>query len=211
MSDLTDQLLTLLLVYGYPILFVTVLAGSIGLPLPLSALLVAAGGLAAEEELDVVSVLAAVFAAAVTGDCLSYLLARCAGEAVIRQHGARFGLGPARLSAVRGRLAGGAAFAIFVTRWWLTPLSLPVNVGAALIEYPLFSFAGLSLTGEALYTGGYVGIGYYVGESWTAWSEIVSDSSGLLIGLGFVLVAGLAAWFVWSRDARRSNAPAGRE
>ncbi|MCX6022054.1 MAG: hypothetical protein NTZ05_10060, partial [Chloroflexi bacterium] len=115
MNFSSDQLLTLLLVNGYPILFGVVLAGAIGLPLPLSALLMAAGGLAAEGEFDLPWVVGIVLSAAVLGDCVSFGLARWAGEAIIHRHGKRVGLNAAKLTAARERTAGRTGLAIFLT------------------------------------------------------------------------------------------------
>src|SRR5262245_32463993 len=94
----TDQLLTWLLQYGYPVLFGTVLAGSLGLPIPNNLLILAAGGLAAEGDLDLAVVLTVVFVAAILGDALVFGLAWWLGEHAVVRHGARVGLTEARLS-----------------------------------------------------------------------------------------------------------------
>jgi membrane protein DedA with SNARE-associated domain len=174
MNDVTGQALTLLLIYGYPLLFAAVLSGAVGLPLPRSVLLMAAGGLAAEEELDVMTVLAVVATAAVLGDRLNNRVVR--------------------------RMTGATGLAIFLTRWLLTPLSLPVTIGAGLVRYPLLLFVTLALAGDAVWTVIYVSIGYFVGESWTTLSDVVSESGGLIAGIGILLVAGIG-WILWTRGS----------
>jgi membrane-associated protein len=201
----TDQLLTWLLLYGYPILFAVVLAGSIGLPMPTNLLVLAAGGFVAEGELDLVAVVALVLSAAVLGDAAAYLLARWAGEEVVHRHGGRVGLGPARLAAARGRFGRWLGLSVFVTRWLVTPLALPATVVAAVSRYPAPRFAAAAVGGEALWTLAYVGLGYVFGESWSGVADWVQDSAGLLAGLG---VAGIAAALLWLLLRARPAQPA---
>jgi membrane-associated protein len=193
MSGVLDQLLTLLLVHGYPILFAVVLIGALGVPLPISVVALAAGGLAAEGELALAPVFGLTLVGAVAGDCASFGAARWAGEAAVARHGARVGIGPARLAAARRRLAGWTGAGVFLTRWLLTPLALPANVVAALTGFPIAGFAAVSLAGELVWTTTYVGLGYAFGRSWPALLDALDDYSGVAAGLALAAVGLIAA------------------
>ena len=79
--------------------------GSLGLPIPNNLLILAAGGLPAEGDLDLVVVLAVVFVAAILGDGVVFALAWWLGEhAVVRHRGAGR---PDRVAPGRGPTAGG--------------------------------------------------------------------------------------------------------
>jgi membrane protein DedA with SNARE-associated domain len=200
-----DALLTALLVYGYPVLFGVVLAGSIGLPVPSDLFVLAAGGFVASGDLDLVTVLVLVFAAAITGDCLVFLVVRWLGHEVVVRHGRRIGLGEERLAAARARFGAFLGLSVFVTRWLLTPLSVPATVLAALGRYPLGYFAAFAVAGELIWTGAFVALGYAFGESWSTLLEWVQDSLGLLAGL---CLAGVGvALLVWLLRNRNVAAP----
>jgi membrane protein DedA with SNARE-associated domain len=186
---LINRLLTLLLLNGYPVLFGVVLVGSVGVPIPTDLFVLAAGGFAAQGELAVGPVAALTFAAAVGGDCAVYLVARALGEAAIRRHGHRVGLGPARLDAATRRAARWTGLAVFLTRCVLTPLALPVTVVAAVGGYPLPTFLAYDLAGEAVWTGGYVGLGYLFGQSWSGIADVLTDGAGLLTGAALIALA----------------------
>ena len=189
MSVSIDQLLTWLLVHGYPILFVIVLAGSIGVPLPTNLLVLAAGGLAAGGDLDLAIVGVLVLVAALLGDGLAFAITRWAGEEVVHRYGGRVGLGPERLAATQVRFGRWLGPSVFVTRWLVTPMALPATVVAGVSRYPVAAFALWAVAGELIWTAAYVGIGYLFGDSWSGILETVQDSAGLIAGLGLTAVA----------------------
>jgi membrane-associated protein len=204
-----DQHLTWLLVYGYPALFAVVLAGSLGVPIPTDLVILAAGGFVAEGELDMVTVLGLVFAAAILGDCVVYGVARWAGDAAVRRHVGRIGLSAERLAATEARFGTWVGLGVFMTRWLLTPLSLPATLLAAIGRYPAPWFVAFAAAGEMLWTGVFVGIGYLFGASWSGILQIVQDSVGLVAGLGVAAVAiGLLVWLVRPRPPGRGTSSA---
>jgi len=200
----SDQLLTWLLVYGYPILFLAVLAAAVGLPIPANLLLVAAGGFVADGELDLLPTLLLVLGAALLGDALTFAIVRWAGAGAVHRHGQRVGLGPDRLAAVRGRFGRWVGLSVFLTRWLVTPLSLPATVVAGISQYPVGSFAACVVTGEVLWVAAYVGLGYAFGDSFSGIIDAVQESKGLLAGLGLAATA-LALLAVVLRAQREST------
>jgi len=203
-----DGLLTALLVYGYPVLFGVVLAGSIGVPLPTNLFVLAAGGFVASGDFDLVAVLLLVFAAAILGDCLVFAAARWLGHEAVVHHGRRVGLTEQRMGAARRRFGGFVGTSVFMTRWLVTPLAMPATILAALGRYPLAYFAGVAAAGELIWTGAFVGLGYAFGDSWSSLVDWVSDSAGLLAGLCLVAVG--VALMVWLLRNRAREAPVGR-
>src|SRR4029078_3771663 len=94
------------------------------------------GGFVASGDLDLIVVLALVFGAAILGDCLVFGAARWLGHGGVTRHGQRFGLGEERLAAARLRFGAFLGLSVFMTRWLLTPLSLPATGLAALGRPP---------------------------------------------------------------------------
>jgi membrane-associated protein len=185
----SDQLLTWLLLYGYPLLFAVVLVGSLGAPIPNNILILAAGGLAAEGDLELPIVLAVVFGAAILGDLAVFAVCRRLGEHAVVRYGARVGLTRDRLAAARTRFGTWVGLSVFLTRWLLTPLALPAGVLAGIGRYSASAFVGCAVAGELLWTAGYVGVGYLFGESWSGILDTASDSAGLVAALGVAVLA----------------------
>ena len=74
----------ILLTYGYLLLFVWVLIEQLGIPLPATPVLLAAGALSAEHELNFVLALLAGLAASLTADSAWFLIGRRYGHRVLR-------------------------------------------------------------------------------------------------------------------------------
>ena len=74
--NFSDYVLSTLGVYGLPVLFGTLVIGSIGLPLPSSLLLLVAGSFVAQGDMSLWPVLALAAAGAILGDNVGYALGR---------------------------------------------------------------------------------------------------------------------------------------
>ncbi|HLB46831.1 MAG TPA: hypothetical protein VJL59_07375, partial [Anaerolineales bacterium] len=83
--------------------------------------------------------------------------------------------------------------AIFLTRFMLTPLAVPVNLIAGGSGYGLWRFLAYDVAGEVIWVVLFGGIGYIVGSQWELISQFVSDFSGLLVGL---LILGVGVYFL---------------
>jgi membrane protein YqaA with SNARE-associated domain len=78
---LIDQLLSAFALYGLPVLFGALLIGAVGIPMPASMMLLAAGSFVAQGDLSLWWVLALASIAAILGDNVGYCLGRCGGKA----------------------------------------------------------------------------------------------------------------------------------
>src|SRR5215210_8935015 len=119
--SLSDYLLSTFGIYGLPVLFGVLLFGSIGVPLPGSLLLVAAGSFVEQGDINQWSVLVLASAGAILGDNIGYFLGRWGGRRLVRWL-SRFVGGEARLEHVEGWLKRHGGLGIFLSRWLLTPL-----------------------------------------------------------------------------------------
>jgi membrane-associated protein len=176
--NLTDLFLTSLIVYGAPAFGLALLLGAIGVPLPGSLLVIAAGAFVRQGVLDGGLALILGLSGALLGDSLSYGLGRFAKRWVQ----ARIGRVPAWRRAQttfnrRGSLT------IYLTRFLFTPLAIPVNLIAGGSGYTFPLFLAYAAAGEATWLGLYGGLGYTFGSQWELISQLVSDFSGVLIGI----------------------------
>lgn len=200
-----DTFLNLMLAYGAPALALALLIGALGLPLPLSMLLLAAGAFTRQGLLDLTLTAGLALLATVLGDSGSYYLGR---------HGRRL---------VRKRMAGTrlwaraqetfdrqGALSILLTRFLLTPLALPTNLIAGSSKYAFSRFLALDVAGELVWVALYGGLGYLFADRWQAINDLAGGLNGLLVAL--IALAG-ASYLAYRRRpgqwaAARSPAPA---
>jgi membrane protein DedA with SNARE-associated domain len=197
-SAVSDWLLTGLLNNGNLLLGGVLFLAALGLPLPATMLLVASGAFVRQGVLGLDGAAGAAFAGAVAGDAGGYLLGR---------FGAR--LLPTRLQAVAGPSSAAqwfnrwGAWAVFVSRFALTPVAMPVNLlaGSTRLAWGLYMTA--VLTGEAIWVALFGGLGYLFADQWEGIHQLAGDLVGILLGIAFV-VAGAVA--IKARHRRRSPA-----
>ena len=199
MTDLTGALLTALINHGQLLLGAVLFFAALGVPLPATMLLMAAGAFARQGVVDPVSAALTGSVAAVAGDLTSYALGRGLGTRLPQ----RWREGDAWQSA-SGLFARWGAWAVLVTRFLLTPLALPVNLLAGGTRYPLPRFLLPVVVGEVAWVLMFGGLGYVFAQSWERVSAWAEDSAGLLLGAALI---GLGAWGL--RRFRRQS-PSGR-
>jgi membrane protein DedA with SNARE-associated domain len=184
MSELTDALLTATLAYGPLALALALLIAALGIPLPATLLLLAAGAFARQGALDGAWAGVLGLLASVLGDSGGYCLGRCGGALVQRRMAGRNGWQHAQATFAR---CGGLA--VLTTRFALTPLALPTNLIAGNTQYAFARFLLFDVIGEFVWVALYGGLGYLFADQWETLSELVGNLAGALLGL-FVLATG---------------------
>ena len=194
MSELSDLFLTGMLAYGPPALGAALLISALGVPLPGAMFLLAAGAFMRHGALDWSLAIPTAMVGAVVGDSVGYWVGRLGGTQVTRRLQGRSAWRKAQSTFER---RGGLA--IWLTRFLLTPLALPINLIAGSSCYPFSRFAILVISGELLWIAIYAGLGYVSADSWELLNDLAGSLSGLLIG---VIVLGAGA-YLGLRSLRR--------
>jgi membrane protein DedA with SNARE-associated domain len=190
-NELSDWLLLGLQNYGAWVLGATTLLSAVGLPLPATMLLVAAGALARQGTLDWAAAVALAAAGASLGDAASYWLGRSGSRLLA----GRVQTAPAWQRA-RGAFRRWGGLAIFLSRFALTPLALPVNLIAGSTRYSAWRFIAPVVLGESLWVIAFGGLGYVFVDQWAALSNVISSQAGGLSAYLVALIAlvGVVAW-----------------
>ena len=178
MTDLTEFLLTSLLNHGALVLGGTLFFAALGVPLPATMLLVATGAFSQHGVMSWQVAAGVGVAAAVAGDGCSYLLGRLVGERIT----SRWKDSKAWQSADR-QFARWGIWTVFLSRFLLTPIALPVNLIAGSTRFPWPRFLMAVVVGEVLWVLLFGGLGLLFADSWEALSQMASDVSGVLVGL----------------------------
>jgi len=189
-NDLAAILVTWMEEYSYLIVGLAVLVAAVGIPLPTTVLVLAAGALAADGDSDPYGLIAVIVVAAVVGDGLSYLIARTAGGALLDHWGSRLGLTTERVASMEQRFERWGGLLVVATRCVLTGLALPTNLVAGAGRYPLPAFLGYALVGESIWAGGLTGLGWWYGANWVALLDYLDDAFSALTALAVAAILG---------------------
>jgi membrane-associated protein len=186
MSSLLPLLLNWLHEVGYPVLWLTVFISAIGLPLPTSLVLLAAGAIAARGDFIIVLLIGITITASSCGDNVGYFIGRGWGSRTLNWlvQTRRLHVIPAR-TITRSRLyfmrRGG--WAIFYSRFLFSTLGGVMNLLAGAERYPYRHFLLYDVTGETLGAVIPISLGYALGACWEAGSNLL----GALSGFAFIL------------------------
>lgn len=148
--------------WGYPAIFLVVVLGNVGLPVPEETILVLAGYLVWRRQLRLPLVLAVGIVSAAAGDNLGYWIGRRYGQGIFERFGRWVLVTPQRLDSMRRFVAHHGSLGVFAARFiaGFRFLAGPV-AGAAGLPFPRFFVA--NLLGAAAYVPLAVGAGYAVG------------------------------------------------
>ena len=188
-----DQVLTALLVYGYPALALTLFVGAIGLPLPDGVATTVAGSLASQGRIDWFAAAAIAVFASLLGDAAGYGIGRVLSRKFLERHGHWLGFTAARRVRVQSLFERWGVLTIFITRTFMSYLSSIASLAAGLSHYHLPKFLGVALAGRLLWTAGYFGLGYGIGADWQAATGFLTNVSVLLLLLLLMGASGAVA------------------
>ncbi len=153
MSALLPLLLHGLHEYGYAALWLTVFIAAVGLPLPISLLLLAAGAFAVRGDFNIALLIGITITASSCGDNVGYLIGRRWGSRTLHWLGQPGHLHsiPAR-TITRSRLyfQRGGGWAIFFSRFLFATLGGVTNLLAGADRYPYRHFLLYDVAGETL-------------------------------------------------------------
>ena len=195
MSDLPE----LIGHWGYIAIFVVVVLGNVGLPLPEETVLAVAGYLVWRGDLDLAAVLVVGVVSAVAGDNLGYWLGRRFGRTAVPRY-ARWVLGhPERLQSMEAFIERRGPFAVFVARFipGIRFMAGPLAGGLGLRFLP---FLAANVLGALVYVpvavaGGYV-VGYGLGEYVERARRVAGQVEYLVLLVALMSAVGLIAWRV---------------
>jgi len=183
---MSDFLLTQIINYGAPILGLIVFIGALGAPFPGTLIVIAAGAFARQGLLTWYTTGLVALAFVVLGDNLSYAMGHFAREPVLN----RFKNSKNWIQA-ESTFNSWGGMAVVWTRFLITGIAVPVNLIAGTSGFGFRRFFVYDLIGEFVWIFGYGGLGYLFGTQWEVVSDVLSNISGLTLGL--VLLA-IGVW-----------------
>jgi membrane protein DedA with SNARE-associated domain len=183
---MSDYLLTQIINYGAPLFGLILFLGAMGIPVPASILLIAAGAFSQQGFLNWVSIAIIGLLGAVAGDAVSFGMGFYAKNWVSK----RIDGSPIWKNA-RDTFESRAGLAVYLTRFLVTALALPTNLIAGGSGIKFRRFMAYDSLGELTWIILYGGLGYLFGSQWELVSDFISNFGGLVLG---ILVLGVGIW-----------------
>ena len=185
--------------WGYLAIFVVIVLGNIGVPVPEEAVLVLAGLLIWKQKLWFPAVLIVGILSAVLGDNLGYWVGRSYGRATINRYGQKLFITSERLDKMRKFLNHHGQLGVFLARF------IP---GVRFMAGPLTGIAGMpfgrffvaNTAGAAVYVPLMVALGYAVGLGFADYvyqlEHSLAEAEHMVLGAILIVTLISLAWRV---------------
>jgi len=191
MGSMLDWLIQYFLLYGIPVLGVTIILQSNAIPTGANFLVIAAGALAYAGDFTLLALLLWVWLFNIIGDSLGYWIWKSYGQYILRKFrfSRRLLAYSLRKSAYYMEKYGPAS--LIITRFPLSGLGAPMNFLTGLTGYGYGRFLMAIVPGEFLWTIFNLGLGYWFGDAWESAGNTVNQY------LLWILSVSSLAFVVW--------------
>jgi membrane-associated protein len=199
---MNDQLLAAVSQYGAPALFGIVAIAAIGLPLPVTLLLLIAGSMISQGAMNPWLAIGAAGAGSILGDQAGYAIGRWGGPKAIAKLSGLIGKkGSIETVEAKARAWGGPG--IYLTRWLLSPLGPWINLASGTAGYPWHRFLFWDVLGELTGAALYISLGRYFSDRIIALDGILGNLTWAVVALLAAIVLGYRLVSYLRRNARQ--------
>lgn len=184
--------------YGYLAIFVLLIFGIVGLPIPDETLLTFTGYLIYRRELSLPLAFAAAAAGSASGMTISYALGRSFGLALLHRFGKYVHLTPERLARAHAWFERIGHWALTLG-YFIPGVRHLTAYAAGMTEVAPHQFALFAYSGTVLWVTAFLGLGYFLGERWKA---VELHVERYLIGFSIALAVLLGGYWIWRQWGR---------
>ncbi len=194
-----QQVLAWITQYGYLAIFLLLVFGIVGLPVPDETLLTFSGYLIYRGNLSAPLAFATALAGSMSGITISYSLGRSFGHALLVRYGRYLHLTPERIERAHGWFSRIGHWAL--TFGYFVPGVRHLTAYAAgMSEVEPRQFALFAYSGSVLWVLSFLSLGYFLGERW---QDVQRHVDQYLIGGSIALAVLVAAWLAWRKWRER--------
>jgi membrane protein DedA with SNARE-associated domain len=186
---MSEQLLAAVSLYGTPALFGIVAIAALGVPLPITLLLIVAGSLAAQGAMNLWWTIGAASAGSILGDQAGYAIGRWKGQAAVSRLAKLFGKS-AGLEPMEAKVRAWGGPGIFFTRWLISPLGPWINLACGTAVFPWHRFLFWDVLGEVTGAAIFVSLGMFFSDRVIAVSGVLGDLTWAIAALLAAIVLG---------------------
>lgn len=187
--------------HEYGAIFVLLMLGIVGLPVPDETLLVFTGYLSFKGTLRLEPALATAFLGSACGISLSYALGRFVGLPALIKFGPVLHIRQEHLEKVHRWVERWGKYSLLLAYFIPGYRHLAALVmGASLLQPTVF--ARFAYTGALIWSASFVGLGYVAGEEWQQWLPHLHRAFTVAMILGLVVLAGAVVALLIKRAGR---------
>jgi membrane-associated protein len=177
-----EQILSALSQYGSPALFGVVTLAAVGIPLPVTLLLIVTGSLVSQGIMSLWWAVGLAGLGSVIGDQVGYAIGRWGGSGLVKRFSRLLG-GEERLKRTQAKARHWGGPGVFFSRWLVTPLGPWVNLASGIAGYPWLRFLFWDVLGEFLGVFIFVTIGRVFSDRVLAMDALLGDMSWAIVAL----------------------------
>jgi membrane-associated protein len=207
---MNEQVLAALARYGSPALFAIVAVAAVGVPLPVTLLLIVTGSLAAQGVMNIWLAIAIAAVGSIAGDQIGFAVGRWGGKALVARLSRMIG-SPERIAEMDAKAKRWGAAGVFFSRWLVSPLGPWINLASGAADYSWLRFTLWDFLGESFGAALYIWLGLIFSDRVQAVGAILGDMTWAAVG---ILVAAFIGWKLFFGHARQetklSAAPSSR-
>ncbi len=185
--------------YGYAAIFVLLLLGIVGLPVPDETMLVFSGYLVFKGTLQPVPAFLTALAGSWCGISLSYTIGRTLGAGAVSRYGRRLHLTEERLAEVHRWFDRVGHWALAIG-YFIAGLRHLTAIVAGMSKLEFRSFALYAWSGGAVWVATFIVLGYTLGEKWESIAELIHRDVGYA---SLALLGGVTVFLVVRYVLRR--------
>ena len=183
--------------YGYGFVFMALMLGVVGLPIPDETLLVYCGYLISTGHMRPLPAWLCALAGSWCGISLSYTIGRTLGLGVVHKCGKYLHITQQRMDNVHKWFDRIGHWALFVG-YYIAGVRHFTAIVAGTTQLPFRYFAAYAWSGGLLWVTTFLTLGYYLGENWQRVFETIHHYL-LYFSIGLLALAGGYFWFARSR------------
>jgi membrane protein DedA with SNARE-associated domain len=191
---MSEQALAALERYGSSALFAVVAIAAIGVPFPVTLLLIVTGSLVAQGVMDVWAAIAIAVVGSVAGDQIGYAVGRWGGKALAAKFSGMLG-NAERITQLDAKAKRWGGAGVFFSRWLVAPLGPWINFASGAADYSWPRFTLWDVVGESFGAGLYICLGLVFSDRVQEIGAIFGDLTWAILG---VLAAAFLGWRLFS-------------
>ncbi len=191
--------------YGYAAIFVLLLLGIVGLPVPDETMLVFCGYLVYKGTLHPIPAFLTALAGSWCGISLSYTIGRVLGAGAVSRYGRQLHLTEDRLAQVHRWFDRVGHWALAIG-YFIAGVRHLTAIVAGMSKLEFRSFALYAWSGGAVWVLSFILLGYALGEQWRTIGELVHRDMGYA---SLAVLAVLALFLLWRWRSSRSQSKPG--
>jgi membrane protein DedA with SNARE-associated domain len=196
-----EQVLHWITQYGYIAIYLCLVFGIIGLPIPDETMMTFSGYLVFTGTLSLPLTFLTALAGSISGITISYALGRFLGITVVHKYGRYFRLDEAHIAKAHGWFDRVGHWALTIG-YFIPGVRHFTAYAAGISELSPRTFAIYAYSGSLLWVSTFISLGYFLGERWKA---VEANIHLYLLWGGIAMGVLIIGYFVWRQWIRKKS------